>query len=294
MELRQLQYFIKSAETENFTEAASQSFVTQSTLSQQIKQLENDLGCLLFDRVGKHVRLTETGKAFLPFARQTLSDAQQGREMLDDIQNLRTGTLRIGSTWGLSSLLTRAIIKFHQEYPDIRYEIIYRKADELIELLHEQKIDFALSFNLLVLDEQIEETRLFESTLCVVVSTDHPLSKYKRMPLAVLKDYPIAVPYKGMNARKLFDEFVGKYGLKIKPTVELSEIYTLLKLVKTSKWVAIVADSTIFDEDGVVAIPFETGRIPMQATLLQLKDVYHRNAVRAFLEVMKNIQTVFP
>lgn len=214
--------------------------------------------------------------------------------MLDDIQNLRTGTLRIGSTWGLSSLLTRAIIKFHQEYPDIRYEIIYRKADELIELLHEQKIDFALSFNLLVLDEQIEETRLFESTLCVVVSTDHPLSKYKRMPLAVLKDYPIAVPYKGMNARKLFDEFVGKYGLKIKPTVELSEIYTLLKLVKTSKWVAIVADSTIFDEDGVVAIPFETGRIPMQATLLQLKDVYHRNAVRAFLEVMKNIQTVFP
>ena len=294
MELRQLQYFIKSAETENFTEAASQSFVTQSTLSQQIKQLENDLGCLLFDRVGKHVRLTETGKAFLPFARQTLSDAQQGREMLDDIQNLRTGTLRIGSTWGLSSLLTRAIIKFHQEYPDIRYEIIYRKADELIELLHEQKIDFALSFNLLVLDEQIEETRLFESTLCAVVSTDHPLSKYKRMPFAVLKDYPIAVPYKGMNARKLFDEFVGKYGLKIKPTVELSEIYTLLKLVKTSKWVAIVADSTIFDEDGVVAIPFETGRIPMQATLLQLKDVYHRNAVRAFLEVMKNIQTVFP
>jgi LysR family cyn operon transcriptional activator len=286
MELRQLQYFIKSAETENFTEAASQSFITQSTLSQQIKQLENDLGCLLFDRVGKHIRLTETGKAFLPFARQTLNDAQRGKEMLDDIQNLRTGTLRIGSTWGLSSLLTRTIIKFHQQYPEMCYQIIYRKADELIELLHEQTIDFALSFNLLVMDEQIEETKLFESTLCAVVSTDHPLAKYKRMPLAVLKDYPIAVPYKGMNARKLFDEFIDKYGLKIKPTVELSEIYTLLKLVKTSKWIAIVADSTIFDEEDVVAIPFETGRIPMHATLLQLKGVYHRNAVRAFLQVI--------
>jgi LysR family cyn operon transcriptional activator len=108
------------------------------------------------------------------------------------------------------------------------------------------------------------------------------------MPLAVLKDYPIAVPYKGMNARKLFDEFIDKYGLKIKPTVELSEIYTLLKLVKTSKWIAIVADSTIFDEEDVVAIPFETGRIPMQATLLQLKGVYHRNAVRAFLQVINS------
>lgn len=286
MELRQLQYFVKSAETENFTEAASQSFITQSTLSQQIKQLENDLGCLLFDRVGKRVRLTETGKAFLPFARQTLNDAQHGREMLDDMQNLRTGTLRIGSTWGLSSLLTHAIIKFHQQHPLIRYEVIYRKADELIEMLHEQKIDFALSFNLLILDEQIEETKLFESTLCAVVSEDHPLARFKRMPLAVLKDYPIAVPYKGMNARQLFDEFVDKYELKIKPTVELSEIYTLLKLVKTSKWVAVVADSTIFDEDGVVAIPFEIGRIPMQATLLQLKDVYHRKAVQSFWEIL--------
>lgn len=284
-----MQYFIKSAETENFTEAASQSFITQSTLSQQIKQLENDLGCLLFDRIGKRVRLTEAGKAFLPFARQTLGDAQHGKEMIGDMQNLRTGKLHIGSTWGLSSLLTRAIIRFHQAYPHICYEVIYRKADELIEMLYEQKIDFALSFNLLISDEQIEETMLFKSTLCAVVSADHPLAKYRRMPLAVLKDYPIAVPYKGMNARRLFDEFVEQYGLKVKPTVELSEIYTLLKLVKTSKWIAVVADATIFDEGGVVAIPFETGRIPMQATLLQLKDVYHRNAVTSFLDIMKGI-----
>lgn len=66
--------------------------------------------------------------------------------------------------------------------------------------------------------------------------------------------------------------------------MEINEIYTLLKLVKSQKWIAIVADSIIYDEDGLKAIPFETGRIPMDAVLLQLKGVYVRKDVQAFLD----------
>jgi LysR family cyn operon transcriptional activator len=72
MEIRQLQYFVKAAETMNFTEAASAVFITQSTLSQQIKQLEDELGMLLFDRIGRHVRITEAGHIFLTHARKIL------------------------------------------------------------------------------------------------------------------------------------------------------------------------------------------------------------------------------
>ena len=70
MELRQLKYFITSADTLNFTEAARLCYITQSTLSQQIKQLETELGVQLFERIGKRVFLTETGRDFLPYARQ--------------------------------------------------------------------------------------------------------------------------------------------------------------------------------------------------------------------------------
>lgn len=73
MELRQLKYFITSADTLNFTEAARTCFITQSTLSQQIKQLENDLGTPLFERIGKRVFLTEAGRDFLPFANEKLT-----------------------------------------------------------------------------------------------------------------------------------------------------------------------------------------------------------------------------
>lgn len=289
MELRQLEYFVASAETGSFTEAAKLCFITQGTLSQQIKQLEEYLGCQLFDRVGKRISLSEVGKEFLPYAKQTLRDAEIGRQVVGDLQKLEKGTLRIGSTYGLSAVLTQTILRFHALYPQITYEVIYRKADELVELLHQQEIDLALSFNLLTADERIEEVPLFDSTLCAVVSKEHPLAKFKRMPLAVLADYPIAVPFRGMNARRLYDEFVVKNKLKIAPTIEISEIYTLIRLVKESGWIAIIADCTILGVDGVVAIPFETGRIEMQATLLQRKGIYNRRAVSRFIEVLKEM-----
>lgn len=284
MELRQLQYFLKSAETENFSEAARLCFITQSTLSQQIKELENSLGIVLFDRIGKRVRLTQTGRDFLPFARQVMADVRHSEEWVADRQSLKTGTLRIGCTWGLSALLTKTIGRMQSLYPGIRYEVLYRKADELLEMLRAQTIDFALSFNLPDVGNDIEKTKLFESTLCAVVADNHPLARYRRLPLKVLQEYPVAVPFRGMNARQLFDEFITREHLDIHPTVEINEIYTLLKLVKRNKWIAVVADSTIYDEDGLTAIPFETGRIPMQTVLLQLRGVYRRKDIQVFIE----------
>ena len=95
MELRQIKYYIKAAELLNFTEAAKQLHITQSTLSQQIKQLEAEMNVTLFDRIGKRVYLTEAGYEFLPFAKQTINDTEMGMQRLLDLQEIRKGTLRI-------------------------------------------------------------------------------------------------------------------------------------------------------------------------------------------------------
>lgn len=76
MELRQLKYFMAACELQNFSEAARQLHISQSTLSHQIKQLEDELDILLFDRIGKRVIPTEAGNAFLPFARKSIQDAE--------------------------------------------------------------------------------------------------------------------------------------------------------------------------------------------------------------------------
>ena len=106
MELRQLRYFVRSAELLNFTEAAHALYISQSTLSQQIKQLEDELGMPLFDRIGKRVRLTEAGSLFLPYARQSIADSESGRFVINDLKGIKTGELHIGATYGLSALLT--------------------------------------------------------------------------------------------------------------------------------------------------------------------------------------------
>ena len=96
MEIRQLRYFVNAAKTLNFTEAARLSNITQSTLSQQIKQLETELQVLLFHRLGKHIQLTAEGKLFLEDAQKILEDERQSLQRLADLNQLQGGTINIG------------------------------------------------------------------------------------------------------------------------------------------------------------------------------------------------------
>ena len=89
MELRQLRYFIGVAESLNFSEAARNLYVTQSTLSQQIKALEDELGTTLFQRDSHSVELTETGARLLPLAQRTVQDAESCKSQIQDMQDLR-------------------------------------------------------------------------------------------------------------------------------------------------------------------------------------------------------------
>lgn len=96
MELHQLRYFCAIAETGSFSRAAQQSHVSQPSLSQQIQKLENELGARLFDRLGRTVRLTELGSAFLPRARAVLRDVEAARSDVVERKTAVSGPLRIG------------------------------------------------------------------------------------------------------------------------------------------------------------------------------------------------------
>ena len=128
MELRQLKYFVKVAETLNFSEAAKVLNVTQSTLSQQVKQLETEIGTQLLLRSSHSVALTEAGNELLPLARQTLHKAQLCTERINDLNNLLTGTLNIGVTYSFSPILTETLVSFMKMYPRIKLNILDRKS----------------------------------------------------------------------------------------------------------------------------------------------------------------------
>jgi len=255
-------------------------------LSQQIKQLETELGVQLFERIGKRVFLTETGRDFLPYARQTVADADYGVQRIKDMEELRIGRLCIGTTFGLSALITDAIARFSEQYPEIHLEVMFLKQDELIEAVRERKVDFALTFEMMEKDDLLTEQPVKTYHLCAIVSDQNPLAQQATVSLRQLADYDICTPARGMNARRMFDSLTNKKGIELQPKLEINEIHTLLHLVRTGRWVAILVDSITHGEDGLCAVPLREAALPMPVVWLYPKDMYIRKAMQKFMELI--------
>ncbi|MDE7141492.1 MAG: LysR family transcriptional regulator, partial [Muribaculaceae bacterium] len=257
MELRQLRYFAKLAETLNFSEASRGLFITQSTLSQQIKQLEQELGAQLFERDSHNVALTEAGAAMLPYAVKTLRDSQLCVERVNDLRDLLAGTLNIGVTYSFSPILTETLLEFMKLYPGVKLNIVYKPVAELMKLLDERVVDFVLAFRPIKDEEGVESHVLFQNYLAAIVSADHPLAARDKVGLEELGRYDLALPSQGLQARSQFDAVTAGRGVDFKVRVELNEVNILLKLVSRSRLATVLAEATIHNAPGVKAIPLD-------------------------------------
>lgn len=292
MEIRHLKYFVKIAETLNFSEAAKALFVTQSTLSQQIRQLEQEVNAQLFERNNHNVRLTEAGEELLPYARQTLQDSQACLDRILDLQNMQTGALNIGVTFSFSSILTETLFTFIKRYPKVKLNIYNKPMAELMKMLERDEIDFALTFRPAELNKNIESQFLFDNHLAVIVRDDHPLSQKKTVSITELEPYDLALPAKGLQARNAFDIMCagGNYDLKIR--MELNEVNMLLKLVKQIGMLTILSETTIYNEEGFKAIPIDLRIKEMEGCIHLKKNVYRKRSVLEFIRLLSESNAV--
>ncbi len=285
MELRQLRYFVKVAETLSFSEAAKALYVTQSTLSQQIKQLEGELGEPLFTRSSHSVALTEAGQTILKNARQAISDAELCAERINDLNRLATGTLNIGVTYSFSPILTETILTYIKSYPGIKLNIFYKPMNELMGLLRERAVDFVLAFRPTENDEGIESHILFQNYLSVVVGSHHPLADRERIALHELEQYNLALPSKGLQARNAFDALVSPH-LNLRAVIELNEVNILLQLLRQSMLVSVLAEATTHNERDVKAIPLDVPCNEMAGCVHILKDSYRKKSMLEFVRML--------
>ncbi|MBQ8336750.1 MAG: LysR family transcriptional regulator [Bacteroidaceae bacterium] len=292
MELRQLKYFVKSAEYLNFSVAAKHLYITQSTLSQQIKQLEFELGFELFLRSSRHISLTEAGEEFLPFARKTILDAEDGVQRLHDLQHVKVGTLRVGVTYSLSTVLTEGLISFMREFPGIKLEIFYKTVDELLSLLREHKVDFILSYKPLFDAPDVDSMPLFENMLALVVEKDYHIMPKTRIKLEELKDLPLILPSKGLQARMMLDRLLDGMNIELKSKLELNETNILLQMVATGNYATILSTSAVFGKNRFKAIPLDAPGNVMEASLLSLKGAYQKTAAKEFIKILLDTEAV--
>lgn len=287
MELRQLKYFAKVARLHSFSEAAKALNITQSTLSQQVRKLEDELNVLLLLRDSHHVQLTDVGAAILPSVEQTLRDASKCVEMIHDVQNLNTGVLTIGATPTFSPLLRGAVKMFVKEYPGVKLNIICKSMEELMQMLDDEEIDLALSYKPTTpLFDNIDSHVLFENRLCVVVRENHELASCQMVRLPDLERYPMALPAKGMQARNTLDSLIHPMGLRLDVRFEINEINILLDMVRESQYITLLSQATIPADTGLVAIPLDSEGADMQGCFHFRKGTYRKKTTRRFLQML--------
>lgn len=292
MELRQLRYFVRVAETLNFSEAAKLLCVTQSTLSQQIKQLESELNAQLFQRDSHTVSLTEVGEELLPYARNTLHDADLCFDRVHDLQQLLTGTLNIGVTFTFSPILTETLLVFMKRYPHVRLNIYYKPMEELMGMLSDRTVDFVLAFRSSTCYEDIESHILFDNHLAVIVGENHLLASRSKITLDELEHYNVALPSKGLQARNAFERAQSKYFTRINVRIELNEVNILLKLIRQSNLVTILSEATIHNEPGIKAIPLDFPGNEMQGCVHTLRNTYRKRSMQEFVKLLSEANAV--
>ena len=286
MELRQLKYFVKIAETLNFSKASKSLFVTQSTLSQQISQLEQELDTPLFQRNTHSVSLTEAGKTLLPYAIRTLHSAETCFDRIHDLKELLTGTLNIGVTYSFSPILTETLLTFMNKYPKVKLNIFYKPMTDLMDMLRHRDLDFVLAFKPSTRYEGIESHILFDNHLVAIVNVDHALAKKKSVTLADLERYDIALPATGLQARSAFDKLQSRYITNLNIRIELNEVNILLKLIKQSELVTILSEATIHNEQGVKALPIDLDGNEMEGCVHMLSNVYRKHSMQEFIRML--------
>lgn len=286
MELRQLRYFIKTAETLSFSVAARELCITQSTLSQQIKQLEGEFGAPLFIRDSHSVALTEAGKELVPFAIRTVSSADECRVRMLDLQKVLTGTLNIGVTYSFSPILTETIFTFMKNFPGVRLNVFYKPMAELMAMLRERQIDFVLAFKPSQPMPGIVSHTLFQNYLAAIVNSNHQLASKPKVTLDELAHHSLALPSRGLQARNTLEKILETYRCDLNIKIELNDPNILLEMVRQSRLVTILAEASVHKQAGVTAVPIDIPENEMTGCVHTLAETYHKKSMQEFVRLL--------
>ncbi|MDR3493950.1 MAG: LysR substrate-binding domain-containing protein [Ancalomicrobiaceae bacterium] len=244
MEVRQLQHFIAVAEERQFTRAAQRMNIVQSALSSSIRSLETELQARLFVRNTRQVQLTPAGHAFLDKARDVVRTLDQARQVVADVEGLKTGSLAIGTVHSLPAFLDlpSLIARFHRANPGI--EVRLRQGDMLglLEQLRGGQLDLAF-LPLLDPPEEFVTGIVACDDLVVVVPKGHELAGRSNLPLSELCQYPFVDFDVRWGTRPLIDRAFSQAGVSRHSAFEVTDLETLVDLVARGLGIALLPEA---------------------------------------------------
>lgn len=258
MEMRHLRYFVALADCLSFTRAAERVHVTQSTLSHQIRQLEDELGQPLFERIGKKVVTTEAGELLRGFATRALREVDQGTALLKPGNGSLTGTVRVGATHTFNiGLIPECVAQLLARHPGVRISVEELSAEVIGARLRAGELDLGIAYRPNDPSDLWFEP-LYNEEMVLVVSPQHPLAQRKRIRMVELHRQELVLMSSYFSTRTMLDECFSASGAEPTIVAEMSTVAPMLALVARTKIGSIVAINAVPGTmAGLKVIPLE-------------------------------------
>ncbi|ODR26619.1 transcriptional regulator CynR [Mycolicibacterium porcinum] len=283
MELRHLRYLLAVADHGNFTRAAEALHVSQPTLSQQIKQLEREVGTILLDRSGRSVRLTDAGEAYAHHGRLALRDLDAAERAVHDVHDLSRGHLRIAMTPTITAYLIGPLVRqFHAEHPGVTLTVIETTQDLLEADLLADRIDLGIAFAGHHA-AGVAASALFTETLSLVVGADHPLHpRATTFAIADLPSQPLALLSRDFATRNYIDEFFAAQNVAPRIAIEANSISALIEFVRLGTLATVLPDAITQAQPDLHPIRPDPPLPSREVALLHRSAGYQSAAAQAF------------
>lgn len=241
MEIHQLQYVLAVSKHNSFTRAAEEIKVSQSSLSQQINKLENELGINLFLRTTRSVHLTSAGKDFVIHASRIVSELQETRQNMLEYVSIEKGHLSVGVLptivyYHFPSLLA----SFQKNYPGVKISLLESQCEDLLHMLHTSEIDAAILSQTRA-DSDIIFYPMFVDRLVVVTSKNHPLSLCQSVTLNDLKNEEFIVPPENSGHYQDFHAACQTAGFEPVIAMSCPQVQTILALVEEELGITVLS-----------------------------------------------------
>ncbi|MFK7955233.1 MAG: LysR substrate-binding domain-containing protein [Lysobacterales bacterium] len=231
MNIRDLNYLVALADLRHFGHAAEACFVSQPTLSTQIKKLEEELGVQLIERAPRQVMLTEVGAEVVERARLVLRDVEQIREVARRATEPQSGVLRLGIFPTLGPyLLPHVIPQIHQKYPGLELLLVEEKSEVLMSQLRDGRLDAAILAQPVEAD-QLQCRQLFEEPFVLALPQGHPLDSKGALTIDSLKDHTVLLLEDGHCLRDQALEVCKLAAANEKPGFRATSLETLRQMV---------------------------------------------------------------
>jgi DNA-binding transcriptional LysR family regulator len=291
MEIRQLRAFVAVAEMGTFTAAAERVHITQSAISMQIRQLEDEAGVRLFVRAPRRVLLTEAGEKMLAHAQNILREHDAALVEMSELAGLEHGRLRIGSASAniSSESLPPVLRALRERHPRMEIFVKTGTSEALVGQLLSGELDMAL-VSLPVEARGIRTETLMTDSLVAIVCPGHELAGKRVVSAYTLAGEKLILGERGGNTRRILEQFFAGAGVRPTVSMELNRLAAIKRMVEACMGVGIVPLQSVreeVEEGRIKALWIEGAQINWELGLARLSASYDSPICQSFVEVCR-------